>query len=156
MSQQYEQKSQIISIWTSDKTCLVLEDATDFDDPKIRFAIIPANGNTDGPCSFYVNVHDARALFGQMITGQLIGPAARHNKKNDKELGFDLYAKMENGHRSLTIKNKNDGVGIRIINNNGEKARQVAYLSAFKTIVFAKAGLAYIEDLDATKLARVQ
>jgi hypothetical protein len=87
------------------------------------------------------------------------------NKKNDPSKGFDCYAKTkEAGYRTLTINNKNNETSYSIAEahpkegNNGklERVSQTVYLDRFNTMVYARAVVAHIEDLDATKLARVK
>ena len=147
-------RTPIVTLWPGRKACLSIEDATHLDRPKIRIAIIPANGNSQGPADFYLDLSTARALFWLLRSGSLADAAARKNKNNDAKDGFDCYAKVgTNGRRTLTIKNKPDGIGIRIAKDNGEKAVQTVYLSAFQTIELALTICAYIAALPLREVA---
>lgn len=153
----YPVRPQIISVWTTRKTCLIIEDATTLDDPKLRFAILPAADNEQPVCDFYLNVHEARALFKNLTTGRLADAASKSNKKQDPSAGFDRYAKLNgSGHRTLTIANKNEEVGILVVKQTGNKKNyQKVYLKPFEAQTIALAVLAYLSALDATSLARV-
>lgn len=156
-SQDYPVRPQIFNLWTTNKTCLIIEDATSLDDPKLRFALLPANGNDRAACDFYLNVHEARALMDDLKSGQLSQIASRSNKDNDPEKGFDRYAKTnQGGYRTLTIKNKGEELGILIVKCNGDREYQKVFMDQFQAKIMALAVLAFLASLDATKLARVQ
>ena len=148
----FEPNPTIFTKWTSNKTCLVVEDATHLDTPKIRFAIVPANDNPQPVCDFYLDIPDAHTLFHNLRNGVLEDIASRSNKNRDATKGFDRYATMPNGNRSLTIKNKmqqsgDKEIGILIVKNNGEKHWQKVYLTPFQAQSLALTCLTYLHKI---------
>jgi len=152
----YNPPNQIITIFPTNKTGFSIQDALSLDDPKIHFSLFPTKEGSGERVDFWVNVHAARVLFTGGQTGKLPDLIARHNKKSDPNVGFDLYAKMQNGYRTLTIRaGESGGVWVTIVNKNGSDCRQSVFLPPFTWASVSMAVLEYLRDYGAVKLARV-
>ena len=153
--QNYTPQNQIINIFPTSKTGLCIRDSLGLDDPKIHFQLFPTKLGTGSKVEFWVNVHAARTLFTGCRTGRMAELVAGHNKKNDPGVGFDLYAKMSAGYRTLTLRPQDNGAWLSVVNKNaGQENRQSVFLPAFTLATISLAVLAYLDDYGAVKLSR--
>lgn len=136
----------IIQIWTSNKVSIAAEYRPGID--KFRLAIVPAENG--GPAvDYYLDRPLARVLFRSLTTGQLTGPATTQNKKADQGVeAYQGYTKSGDTTRQVFIQNKPDGVGITISKDNGEKAKNAVFPSAFQVQIIAQAVDAFLTRLD--------
>jgi len=156
MDNEFIPQNQIITLFPTDKTGLSVRDSLELDDPKIQFKLFPTKEGQGQTVDFWVNVHAARVLFLNARLGQLTELASSCNRKHNPEVGFDLYAKMPGGYRTLTIKNnEGGGVWLSVVNKGeGVDSKQSVPLPAFTLAMISQAVLAYLDAYGALKLAR--
>ena len=117
----------IIHIWTSNKVSLAVEHRPGIN--KIRLAIVPTENG--GPAAdYYLDIDTARVLFRSLLTGQLTGPAATQNKKDAS--AYQGFTRTTETTRQIYIQNKDDGLGIHISRDNGQKFKNSVYPNAFQ------------------------
>ena len=152
----YKPQNQIITLFPTNKTGLSIRDSLGLDDPKIHFQLYPTKQGTGEKVEFWVNVHVARVLFTGCRGGNVSVLVASHNKKADPRVGFDLYAKMSAGYRTLTLSpNDKGGAWLNVVNKDaGKENRQSVFLPPFMLATISMAVLAYLDDYGAVKLAR--
>ena len=142
----------VVQVWTSNKVSLAVEYRPGID--KFRLAVVPAENG--GPAvDYYLDLPIARVLFRSLTSGQLTGPAATQNKKAAQGVeAYQGYTRTGgNGAgspvtRQIYLENKPDGIGIHIAKDNGEKAKNAVFPSAFQVQVIAQAADAFITRLD--------
>ncbi|MHC4749247.1 MAG: hypothetical protein ACYTFW_05170 [Planctomycetota bacterium] len=140
---------QIIGFYPSNKVGLFIEDCTHFKKPKLRIAIVPVEGGQT--VEFFPDLNTCRVVFNDLaLIGRLQDDALTKTVKgkNGEIPAFDLFAKIgQNGHRSMTIINMDNGVYLKIINKNGDKIQQGVPLGAYNARMVGMAVSEYIRQL---------
>ena len=141
--------TQIAAFYPNDKIGLFIEDCTHFKKPKLRIALVPTDGSQ--PVEFFHDLAVCRLIFRDLEElGYLRDDCLFKtiDGKNGPLQDCDLFAKIgENGHRSLTIINMDDGIYLKIIAKNGDKISRGAPLSSFNARMIGMAVSEYIQQL---------
>ena len=149
MTDNFTPNVQIFGFYPNDKVGFFIEDCTHFKKPKLRLSLVPVEGGQ--PVEFFPDLEVCRVIFNDLALIGCLQPDCLTKTvqgKNGDLPAFDLFAKIgENGHRSLTIINMEDGIYLKIINKNGEKIALGAPFGAFNARMVGMAVTQYINQL---------